>query len=93
MSKPRLSVAVFLATILFAVSASAASVSLAWDPNKEPEVTGYVVLVGSTPGGTDQTVDVGAQPAWTFTSGVAGKDLLLPCPGLHRDGDEERLIE
>jgi hypothetical protein len=73
MLKLRLSTAVFLATVLFATVANAASVSLAWDPNKEPEVTGYSVLIGSAPGGTDQTVDVGNKTTWTFTTGTAGK--------------------
>ena len=73
MLKRRLSVTVLLVTVLFATTASAASVSLAWDPNKEPEVTGYVVLVGSAPGGTDQTVDVGAQTSWNFTTGTGGR--------------------
>jgi hypothetical protein len=73
MLKTRVCLAVFLVTVLFAATASAASVALTWDPNKEPEVTGYKVLVGSTPGGTDQTVDVGPQVNWTFASGVAGR--------------------
>jgi hypothetical protein len=73
MLKRRLSLIVLLVTVLFATTASAASVSLAWDPNKEPEVTGYVVLVGSTPGSVEQTVDVGAKTAWNFTTGTAGK--------------------
>ena len=73
MLKLRLSLTVFLVTVLFSTAASAASISLAWDPNKEPEVTGYVVLVGSAPGGTDQTVDVGAKTIWNFTTGTAGK--------------------
>jgi hypothetical protein len=73
MLKLRISLTVLLVTVLFATTASAASISLAWDPNKEPEVTGYNVLVGSAPGGTDQTVDVGARTAWNFTTGIAGR--------------------
>ncbi len=73
MLNPRLCTAVLLATLLFATKASAASISLAWDANTEPEVIGYVVLVGSAPGRTDQTIDVGAQTAWTFGTAIAGR--------------------
>jgi hypothetical protein len=73
MLKLRLSLTVLLVTVLFATTASAAPISLAWDPNKEPEVTGYIVVVGTAPGGTEQTIDVGARTAWTFTTGAAGR--------------------
>ncbi len=73
MSKIRAFITTVLLLLWFAATASAASIALAWDANTEPEVTGYVVLVGSAPGGTDQTVDVGTQTAWTFASATAGR--------------------
>lgn len=69
----RTSVAALVATLLFASSVSAASIAVAWDPNTEPEVAGYVVMVGTAPGGADQTIDVGAQTAWTFGAAQPGK--------------------
>ncbi len=73
MSRLRLLVTAVLMLLLFGTTVSAASIAIAWDPNVEPEVSGYLVMVGSVPGGTDQTFDVGAQTSWTFTSAVAGK--------------------
>ncbi|MEP6593051.1 MAG: fibronectin type III domain-containing protein, partial [Acidobacteriota bacterium] len=73
MSRLRLLVNAVLMLLLFGTSVSAASIALAWDPNVEPEVNGYLVQVGSVPGGTEQTFNVGAQTSWTFTSATAGK--------------------
>ena len=73
MLKPRLGVAVLLTVLLSAATANAAAISLTWDRNAESTVTGYVVQVGSTPGGTDQAIDIGNQISWTFGSAVAGK--------------------
>ena len=76
MLKPRLGVAVLLTVLLSAATAAtanAAAIALTWDRNVESTVTGYLVQVGSTPGGTDQTVDIGNQISWTFGSAVAGK--------------------
>ena len=39
--------------------ARADSLTLAWDRNAEPEVTGYVVYIGNAPGAYTQQVDVG----------------------------------
>ena len=73
MSRLRLLVTAVLMLLLFGTTVSAASIALAWDPNVEPEVSGYTVQVGSVAGGTDQTFDVGSQTSWTFTSATAGK--------------------
>ena len=73
MLKPRLGVAVLLTVLLSAATANAAAIALTWDRNAESTVTGYVVQVGSTPGGTDQAIDIGNQISWTFGSAVAGK--------------------
>jgi hypothetical protein len=57
-----------LATLLVVGAAvrgeAATSLSIAWDQNPKPEVTGYVVHVGTTPGVYTQAIDVG--PATTF---------------------------
>jgi hypothetical protein len=58
--------------VLVAVPASAASISIAWDPNVESQVTGYIVLLGTSPGRADQEINVGAQTTWTFGAAAAG---------------------
>jgi hypothetical protein len=49
-------IAFFLAT----VSSFAASVTLAWDPNAEPDVTGYRVYYGTSSGVYTQSLDAGS---------------------------------
>jgi hypothetical protein len=55
--------ATLVATILLAAipasRASADTLTLMWDFNLEPDVTGYQVYVGSQPGTYTQIVDVG----------------------------------
>jgi hypothetical protein len=59
-------------SLLFAAQANAASITLAWNANQEPQVTGYVVLVGTASGRTEQEFNVGLQTSWTFGSAAAG---------------------
>jgi hypothetical protein len=61
-----------VASILLAAQANAASITLAWNANQEPVVTGYVVLVGTASGRTDQEFNVGLQTSWTFGSATPG---------------------
>ena len=52
----------------YARSASAQeTVSLAWDPSPDPEVTGYMLSWGTRVGQYPNSVDVGAQLTWTLT--------------------------
>ena len=44
--------------------ADAASVTLAWDPNSEPDVAGYRLYYGKTMGNYESVIDVGNQTAW-----------------------------
>ena len=48
-----------LLLVALATPASAGTISLAWDPVSHPELTGYHVYYGTTPGNLDQTVTVG----------------------------------
>src|SRR5678815_3077075 len=47
---------------------AATSVTIAWDPNPEPEVTGYLVLYGTQPGVYSGRVDVGVRTECTLLS-------------------------
>ena len=93
MLKPRLGVAVLLTVLLSAATANAAAISLTWDRNAESTVTGYVVQVGSTPGGTDQAIDIGNQISWTFGSAVAGKTYYFRVLAYNAAGAQQPAIE
>jgi hypothetical protein len=63
---------VVLVSVLLAAQANAASITLAWNANQEQAVTGYVVLVGSASGRTDQEFNVGKVTSWAFGNAVNG---------------------
>src|SRR3954465_10061611 len=52
--------------------AAAATITLAWDPSATPNVTGYVVYVGTQSGFLTQSFDVGNQTTYPYPSGVDG---------------------
>ncbi len=61
-----------IASLLFASQANAASIRLAWNANQESVVTGYVVLVGTASGRTEQQFNVGKVTSWTFATATSG---------------------
>jgi hypothetical protein len=50
-----------------AVPVSAATATLAWDQNPEPDVTNYNVFVSTQPGNFSSPIPVGNRTTWTFT--------------------------
>jgi endonuclease/exonuclease/phosphatase family metal-dependent hydrolase len=50
----------------------AATVTLAWDPNPETDIAGYVLYYGTQPGAYTTSVDVGNVASKQFTSLVSG---------------------
>ncbi len=50
-----------LALLLFVSGAEAGQLRVAWDPNTEPDIAGYVVSYGTSPRVYDQSMDVGLQ--------------------------------
>jgi hypothetical protein len=48
-------------------AAAQSSITIAWDPNPEPDVTGYVLSWGTTPGNYPNSADVGNRTQWTVT--------------------------
>src|SRR3990172_8865105 len=55
------------------VHVSATVSTLAWDPNPEPDVAGYKVHVGTSPGTYTQTIDVGHVTTFTVPGLLAGE--------------------
>jgi hypothetical protein len=54
-------------SVLFAVSADAATVTIAWDPSQDQNVIGYQVYVGTTSGSYTETFDVGLATSFTYS--------------------------
>jgi hypothetical protein len=58
--------------LVCAASADADTLTLAWNPS-DPDVTGYVVYVGNTPGGYTRTFDAGTGLTFTLSTVVPGQ--------------------
>ena len=63
-----LKLAAILAVAWFAAAAQAATVTLAWDPNTEPDLAGYKLCYGTTAGSYTSVVDVGKVTTYTISS-------------------------
>ncbi len=68
------SVALFLCVFLGSSSDAAAegTITVAWDPNSEPDVVGYVIEHGESPELFTSEVDVGDQTTYTLSGLVPG---------------------
>jgi len=64
----RAAAALVVVLLLNAARLEAASVTLAWDPNPEPEVTGYILLYGTKPGVYTAQVNVGNRTQYSLLS-------------------------
>jgi len=54
------------------MAAQADSVSLTWNPNTEPDLAGYKLHMGTSPGSYSQIIDVGHVTSYTVSSLVPG---------------------
>ncbi len=71
-------ITLFLVLLIFSFGAAeAAQVSMAWDKNPEPQVTGYKLYVGNTSRSYQSSVDVGNTTSYTFTGIQPGKTTYL----------------
>jgi hypothetical protein len=74
----RLGAALFVALALSATIgnetvAAQGGVPLAWDPNPEPSVSGYIVHVGTSPRTYSHSYNVGNTTVFTYSAGKVGK--------------------
>lgn len=53
------------------------TLTLAWDPNPEPDVAGYYVFIGTASGIYDTVVDVANSTAYTFGSAQPGRTYYM----------------
>src|SRR5262249_6587288 len=80
-------VAVFCVTLLAAARAAAgAGITVAWDPNSEPDIKGYIVRYGPVAAGFTSSIDVGNVPTWTFTTPAAGTAYAFRVVAYNNDG-------
>jgi Fibronectin type III domain len=61
-----------LCAVLLATRADASSLAIAWNPNTEQNLGGYVVAYGTASGRDDVRIDVGRTTSWTFSSAIPG---------------------
>ncbi len=54
------------------MAAQADSASLTWNPNTEPDLAGYKLYMGTSPGSYSQIFDVGHMTSYTVSNLVAG---------------------
>src|SRR3954462_8203278 len=62
----RVGTALLFVLMLASTRLEAASVTLAWDPNPETDVTGYLLLYGTKPGVYNSQVDVGKRTQYSL---------------------------
>jgi hypothetical protein len=62
-----------LCACLFASSVEAATVTIAWDPNNEPDLARYLVGYRTSPSGSETTVSVGLVTSWSLTTALEGR--------------------
>ncbi len=55
------------------MAAKAESVSLTWNPNTEPDLAGYKLYMGTSPGSYSQIFDVGHVTSYTVSTLVLGE--------------------
>jgi hypothetical protein len=81
---------VLLSALLFAGFAAGAvsEVTLEWDPNPEPEVSGYRLHFGTEPGSYDQSRDAGNQTTASVSELVAGKTYYFVVTAYDASGNE-----
>src|SRR3954463_15928421 len=68
-------------------SAEAASVTVAWDSNRESDVTGYLIRYGTEWGQLTSTVDVGNHTTYQFTSLDPGHTYFFIVQAYNRGGE------
>ena len=66
----------------------AGKIKLAWDANKEPDIAGYKVYYGTTPGKYGPGIDVGNVTEFTLEGLVKGQTYHVAIRAYTRSGEE-----
>jgi hypothetical protein len=82
----------YVLVIIFSLAVStgleAAQVTLAWDPNPEPSISGYKVYFGKASGHYSSVIDVGNHAACLITGLDAGVTYFFACTDYNSTGIE-----
>jgi len=73
---------------LMPVTVLSADLTLAWDPNTEPDIDGYKVYWGTSSGNYAYVVDIGLQTTCTVSNLVAGTTYYLAVTAYDSNGNE-----
>ena len=85
-SKFKLAIWIACAVIGIAATAEGAAVTLAWNPNTEPGISGYRVSYGTASGQYTTSVDVGNTTSHTLTNLFAGQTYYFAVQALNAAG-------
>jgi fibronectin type 3 domain-containing protein len=66
------------------------SIKLAWDPNTDPNVTGYKVYYGTSPGKYGPGIDVGNGTTYDLTGLIKGQKYYLAITAYDKTGKESK---
>ncbi|RPJ13631.1 MAG: hypothetical protein EHM37_07060, partial [Deltaproteobacteria bacterium] len=79
---------VLLAAILFSVMARAETVTLAWDPNSEPDLAGYRLHYGAASGNYTHSIDVGNVTLYAIDGLSSGQTYYFAATAYNSDGKQ-----
>ncbi|MEO7272335.1 MAG: fibronectin type III domain-containing protein [Vicinamibacterales bacterium] len=85
--RSRLLCAVLL-VLAVSTAARAESVTVAWDPNQEADLAGYLVAWGRASGATEATVDVGTATSWTLSTATPGNTYYFRVYAYNSSGEQ-----
>lgn len=87
-------ITIFLGIVLFyAGIAGAVEVSLVWEANTEPDLAGYKIHYGMTPGYYDYTVDAGYKTTFTLVGLQQGRTYYISATAYDYFGNESGFSE
>jgi len=81
---------IFLTTtaLLYASCGLAAHLDVAWDPNSEPDLAGYIVYYGTSPGNYTESVDIGKTTSVRITGLPVSKEYFVVLTAYDVSGNE-----
>ncbi|NIM98615.1 MAG: hypothetical protein GTO24_11210 [candidate division Zixibacteria bacterium] len=74
--------------LIFPTSSLAGHLDLAWDPNPEPDLAGYIVYYGSSPGNYTESVNVGKTTSVRITGLPTSKEYFVALTAYDVSGNE-----